>query len=248
MDFGRGRVVARRRRLSPDRRAGLLISSLAEMSARRLPWRWDSGLLGLCIIASVGLSRYVGIRGAPLPIDRAFSSVLGGNTDFIARGNPSWLWARVRDFSALGAGTTLTLSTVVVVLVLWLRGYRRDGLVAAAVIGGGSLANAGLKYLFSRTRPVAWDGSLPGPDSFPSGHTLMSTITFLTLVAVWRRFEPSVAIRRLALCLAGVLIVGVGLSRVYLGVHWITDVVAGWMFGVTWLLLCRHLIRRCERP
>jgi undecaprenyl-diphosphatase len=104
---------------------------------------------------------------------------------------------------------------------------------------GGSLLSSGLKIGFERARPdLVPHGATVYTKSFPSGHSFLSAVVYLTLGALLARVQPKRRLKIYLLGLAALLTVAVGLSRVYLGVHWPTDVLAGWTVGATWALLC----------
>jgi undecaprenyl-diphosphatase len=114
-----------------------------------------------------------------------------------------------------------------------------DLLTEVAVIGGGKLLNILLKDLFDRPRPV-WNGVFATESSpaFPSGHAMMSLLTYgFVVVLLWRAVHNRPA--RAALITGAVLLVGlIGFSRVYLGVHYPSDVIGGYVMGGAWLSLC----------
>ncbi|MFO1155676.1 MAG: phosphatase PAP2 family protein [Rhodospirillales bacterium] len=83
--------------------------------------------------------------------------------------------------------------------------------------------------------------------SFPNGHAMMSAITYLTLGALLARTQPRRRVKAYLLTSAVLLTLLVGTSRVYLGVHWPTDVLAGWWAGAGWAMLCRAVLRRLQR-
>lgn len=152
--------------------------------------------------------------------------------------------------SFVGQVPVLLLLTAIVALGVWARTRRwQPGLVLIAGMGGAGVLTYGLKVLVARHRPGAAFvlGPIDTGFSFPSGHTLMSTVFFLLLAAfVW-----SADVRRTAkvtaLVTAVVLSLAMGASRVYLGYHWGTDVVASWLVALTWLCLLAtaiHLIRQ----
>ena len=152
---------------------------------------------------------------------------------------PHWMEEVGRDFTALGGFAVLILVTFAVLGYLWLdRKYGALWFVMAAIFGGFALS-MGLKAAFSRPRPeIVPHLSLVYTSSFPSGHSMMSAVVFLTLGAMLGRFVTSLALKFYFLSLAVVLSLCIGLSRVYMGVHYPTDVLAGWAAGMAWATLC----------
>lgn len=154
----------------------------------------------------------------------------------------------MRDLTALGSTAVLTLFTVVTVAYLALFGTKRmASLVAVSMISGVSLVTM-FKDFFDRARPDLAYAELAAPGlSFPSGHTSMSAIAFLTIGALLAATRRRTGERFYILLTAGLITLLVGLSRIALGVHWTTDVIGGWAFGsawaVVWLLVARALNR-----
>jgi undecaprenyl-diphosphatase len=106
-------------------------------------------------------------------------------------------------------------------------------------IGGGLLLSTGLKLAFHRPRPdLVPYGANVSNTSFPSGHSMLSAVTYLTLGALLARSQPRKRLKAYFLLVAAFLSFLVGLSRIYLGVHWPTDVLAGWTAGAVWAILC----------
>ncbi|MEE2033207.1 phosphatase PAP2 family protein [Rhodococcus chondri] len=164
-----------------------------------------------------------------------------------------WLLVELREPALTTAVTALThtggivaVSVVAAVAVVWLvRMARTAGavLVAAAVLTGWPVMTL-LKQFFDRDRPPQPERLLELQTlSFPSGHAMMSAIlaTVFAVLAV-RSWPAGSRLRLIALTALGSYTVTVGLSRVYLGVHWLTDVVVGWLLGVLWALLWVWLI------
>ncbi|MFC4125174.1 phosphatase PAP2 family protein [Nocardia rhizosphaerae] len=153
------------------------------------------------------------------------------------RGEPLTSIARI----VTDLGDTLSMTILAAVVICWFAA-RRDLpnalLVAVASVGAGVLVVV-VKQLVGRHRPPEVTRLMEEPSlSYPSGHTLGSTVVIgivaLTVIPGLRH-RPT----RLAATVFAVLFpIAVGMSRIYLGVHWCTDVLAGWIFGVWWLLLC----------
>jgi undecaprenyl-diphosphatase len=152
---------------------------------------------------------------------------------------PSWLAHVARDVTALGGAAVLALVATAVVGFLWLRRmYGAMWLVIAATLGG-LIVSTALKQWFERPRPDIVPHLSPTyTSSFPSGHSLLSATVFLTLGALLGRIVQEFRLKAYFLITALILTFLVGLSRVYLGVHWPTDVLAGWCAGLAWATLC----------
>ena len=162
------------------------------------------------------------------------------------RDSHPWLAAIVRDFSSLGSTAVMTLFTVITVGYLALVSARVTALLVATSVTTGAVFVQILKAGFGRLRPDASFADLVATGlSFPSGHTSMSAIVFLTLGALIASTRSRVPERLYVLAAAALLALLVGVSRVLLGVHWATDVLGGWAFGaawaMAWLLLARFL-------
>jgi undecaprenyl-diphosphatase len=152
---------------------------------------------------------------------------------------PRWLEEMMRDFTALGSTGVLT------VMVLAIAGFlamTRKGHAALLVLGsvvGGVLISQTMKWAYARPRPeLVPHGAEVFTASFPSGHSMMAAVVYLTLGALLARTQPDRAVKAYVLTMAVLLMVLVGVSRVYLGVHWPTDVLAGWALGGLWALIC----------
>lgn len=152
---------------------------------------------------------------------------------------PEWLHVAAADVTALGSVTVLTL--LVVLAVALMASLRRwsEALVILIGAGGGVMISQGLKMAFGRERPdLAFRAVEAFNPSFPSGHAMLSAVVFLSLGALAARFSARKRIKALALGAAVTLSLLVGLSRIYLGVHWASDVLAGWSVGATWAMAC----------
>ncbi|WP_296720657.1 phosphatase PAP2 family protein [Erythrobacter sp.] len=161
---------------------------------------------------------------------------------------PGWIEEVGRDFTALGGVGVLTLLTLAVAGYFLLNGKRRAMWLMLAAVGSGLLVSTLLKQGFDRPRPdLVPHGSIVYTSSFPSGHSMLAAVTYLTLAALLVRVQPNRALKSYFLVLAVLLTLAVGISRVYLGVHWPSDVLAGWTVGASWALMFWLIARRLER-
>ena len=150
-----------------------------------------------------------------------------------------WLLDFMTDVTSLGSATVLTFITIFVsVFLLLQKKYDAFLLLVLATIGG-ALISVLLKEIYSRERPdlifrLATVSSL----SFPSGHSMMSAVFYLTQAAIVARFQRERKIRIYILSIAIFLTLIIGISRVFLGVHYPTDVLGGWTIGFAWASFC----------
>lgn len=154
-----------------------------------------------------------------------------------------------RDLTALGGFTLLTGVTLVASGLALFAGQRRLAVLGViAVIAGTGLMSL-LKQGFDRPRPsLVEHGTLVHNASFPSGHSMMAAMVYLTLGILLARTQPKKRVRAFIVTISVILTLLVGISRVYLGVHWPTDVVAGWMLGGAWALLFWLVAIRLDPP
>lgn len=158
---------------------------------------------------------------------------------------PAWVEVVVRDISALGGLLALGLLTIAACGYLWLKHKHQLAIFVAVSVAGGSLVNTLLKGFIGRPRPdIVPHGTSAALSSFPSGHAMMAAVVFLTLGALLALSADERRIKIYILSWSVLLTVSVGVSRVYLGVHWPTDVIAGWIAGAVWATLCLLVSRR----
>ena len=152
---------------------------------------------------------------------------------------PHWLVGAARDLTSLGSIAVLTL-IVLIVTGLFLNLRRpREALVMLLASGGGLALTDGLKDLFGRARPdVIYRAVEATRTSFPSGHAMLSATVFLTLGALCAGYSKRSLVKTYIMAVAMTLTLMVGVTRIYLGVHWMTDVLAGWSFGAAWATAC----------
>ena len=204
-------------------------------------------LVSLGLLGFIKLTEEV-VEGETLDFDHQVLLWFRNKTDLSDPIGPEWLEVVVRDITALGGLTTLTLLTVAACGYLWLRQRHKLALLVAASVTGGSLLNTLLKGFFARPRPdLVPHETTAALSSFPSGHAMMSAVVFLALGALLSLSSDDARIKIYILSWSVLLTVLVGISRVYLGVHWPTDIIAGWIAGGTWALICLLVSNRLTR-
>ena len=161
---------------------------------------------------------------------------------------PLWLQGAMRDITSLGSSAVLVLIVAAVIVYLLLIRRPMTALFTFIAVAGGQLLSTLLKVEIDRPRPdlvshLVNETSL----SFPSGHAMVSAVTYLTLGSLAARFLPGRTTKIFVLSLAMLTTLLVGVSRVYLGVHWPSDVLAGWCAGFAWAMLCWLAARLLQR-
>ncbi len=185
------------------------------------------------------------IEGETRAFDDAILRSLRQPGDLSVPIGPEWLTHVVTDITSLGGTTVLTLVTVGTVGYLLLALRRQTGMFVLFSVLGGWLLSTLLKIGIARPRPDIVPHLVDVHDlSFPSGHAMLSAVTYLTLGLLLSRVQASRATRLYVIAVALVLTLLVGLSRVYLGVHYPTDVLGGWCAGATWATICWMIARR----
>ncbi|MFX0540471.1 phosphatase PAP2 family protein [Roseovarius sp. S4756] len=144
----------------------------------------------------------------------------------------------MRDLTALGGVTVLTFISLSVLAYMLLLRQRSSAIFLAVAISGGLVLSNLAKYAFSRPRPdLVPHGVDAVTASFPSGHSMMAAVTYLTLAVMLARTATQVRTRVFYIAVASILTLLVGVSRVYLGVHWPSDILAGWSLGAAWAIM-----------
>jgi len=214
-------------------------------------------------IESRALILVIGITGALWAFFNVASEVTEGDTAdldrriLLALRNPADLSDPVgsrsfeeamRDITGLGGFTVVTLVTTVGVLAFLMHGRRRHALVLAGTVLLAEISSDLAKGFYARPRPdLVPHGSYVYSASFPSGHSALSAATFLTLAVLIASLEPNRGTKAMVFALAVALVIAIGVSRVYLGVHWPSDVLAGWCLGAAWALAAWIVLRRITR-
>ena len=161
---------------------------------------------------------------------------------------PRWLEEMARDITGLGGVGILTFLTFASAGFLTLQGKSHTALYLLSAIGTGIALSLALKAGFDRPRPdLVPHASYVYTSSFPSGHSMMSAVTYLTLGAVVAGAQDSRRLKAFFIGLAAFLSLCIGVTRVYLGVHWPTDILGGWTAGAAWALLCWALASRLRQ-
>ncbi len=200
-------------------------------------------LIGVAAIAA-GFWIFVALAGEVREgdtnsIDRAVLLAMRNPSDVRQPFGPPALESSARDVTALGGPTVLTFLTLAIGGFLILDGKRRTAFFLWGAVASGTVIGALLKDVYQRPRPDIVPHSMYASGaSFPSGHSMMSAVTYLTIGALLARSQTHRRLKSYFLVLSVLMTVSIGISRVYLGVHWPTDVLAGWTAGSVWALLC----------
>jgi undecaprenyl-diphosphatase len=179
------------------------------------------------------------MEGDTHAFDEALLHALRNPADLADPIGPLWIETAVRDVTSLGGTTILGVITLFALGYLVIDGKRSAALFVFIAVGGGAALSAVLKSAFARPRPELVAHMVEVYSlSFPSGHAMASAVTYLTLGALLTRLQSRRRLKAYLLAVAVTLTLLVGMSRVYLGVHWPTDVLAGWCAGAAWAMLC----------
>lgn len=210
-------------------------------------------VLGLCFLGLFILTAVWVTLDATPTLDTAIITGLRHADDVTNPLGPLWLEEGMRDITAMGSNWVLLYLSGLGAGLLYLRGYTRlAGYTVLSILLALAVTFA-LKYGFTRPRPdLVEHGTKTFTSSFPSAHAMMSAICYFTLAATSMPVSGLARVRWLFFIAAGVTTVLVGFSRVYLGVHWPTDILAGWFAGAMWVLLWYVLVihqrREPEQP
>jgi len=206
--------------------------------------RFELTVIILSTLLFGGIWLFVGVAGEVMEgdtqaIDETIVLALRNPADLADPIGPLWLEEIGRDLTALGGVAILTILTFGVVIFLFLQGTTRAAYFVTIAISGGVLLGTLLKSFFSRPRPdLVPHLSYVYTTSFPSGHSLNAAVVYLTLGVLLARLQQQRILKIYIMAVAAFVTIAVGISRVYLGVHWPTDVLGGWTAGAVWALLC----------
>ena len=204
----------------------------------------EVGLVAALLVAAGGILGFLAVAeemrdGELKAFDTGVLLALRNPHDLADPIGPQWLEIGMRDITSLGSIPVLALIVAIVIGYLVLARKPAVALLLAVSVGGGLLLGQFLKLRFDRPRPdlVAHLVDIHSL-SFPSSHAMLSAVTYLTIGALLTRVERRRIVRLYILVVAVVLTLLVGLSRIYLGVHWPSDVLAGWCAGAAWAMGC----------
>lgn len=212
----------------------------------RIPRKlWRKELLPLLVLALVAGGAWAFaeiadevIEGETHEVDERLLLALRTPGDPADPIGPEWIEEMARDITALGGIAVLAMLTAGVAGYLALQGKPSAAVLVLLAVGSGCVVGTGLKHSFSRQRPdLVPHETQVYTSSFPSGHAMIAAVTYLTLGALLMRIQSRRRVKAYLLALSITLTLLVGASRVYLGVHWPTDVLAGWTAGATWALI-----------
>lgn len=212
------------------------VKSFLQETLRRAVRDYASVLILLGVIAVVAGGLLVFVEVADEVLERESDQIDRMILNALRPSEPSqWVLESVRDITALGSTVVLTLWILVTGLFLALNKRYRACVFVILATGTGIIASSILKASIARDRPDVFAHDLyVVTASFPSGHAMMSAVVYLTLGALIAEVLDPPLQRLYAMLTAAFLAFSVGLSRLYLGVHWPTDVLAGWAAGAAW--------------
>jgi undecaprenyl-diphosphatase len=178
------------------------------------------------------------LEGEALALDEYLLLALREPTDLAVPLGPRWLEQTAVELTALGGYPFIVLLTLIVAGYLGVVAKPWAAVYVLVSISGGAALSAVLKEFFNRPRPEIVEQLVATHTaSFPSGHAMVGTVTYLTLGALLLRYARTRLEMIYIVCVVGFIAVSVGFTRVYLGVHWPSDVIAGWALGTSWAAL-----------
>jgi undecaprenyl-diphosphatase len=201
------------------------------------------------LICAAGFLAVALLHDQLLVLDQGLLTGLRAPGDLSDPLGPAWLEEAARDVTALGGTALIFLATGAIALGLLANGAPRLAAFTVVSVAGAQILSEALKYAVGRVRPdlVPHEVAVYSA-SLPSGHTMMAAAAYFTLAFALAREIRQRQNRVLLYCIAGLLVGLVGASRVYLGVHWPTDVVAGWFAGIAWALAAAMVYRSLLPP
>ncbi len=198
-------------------------------------------IFGVLLTSFTAFWIFIGIAGkiARQPVKAIDTTIL-----LSLQGGPRWLEDLVRDITALGSPGVLSLVVAVATVFLLLARKYRNAIFMLVTSLGGVVITALLKFTFDRPRPeLALQHVYADTASFPSAHAMLSIVVYLAFGLLATHAVTERALKCYVLGVAVLLGILVGFSRIYLGMHWPSDVLAGWSAGISWVLACWIVLR-----
>lgn len=223
----------------------MAVRVLSRLASRlRTPSLQELVPFAILALAAAMLAIFGRLAGAVLDgdthvLDEALLRALRNPADPADPIGPAWLEHMMRDVTSLGSFTVVALVSLGAIGYLLIDGKKAAALFVLVAVAGGTVLSELLKHVFARPRPELVAHLVDVQTmSFPSGHAMLSAVTFLTLGALLTRVQGRRRLKAYILSIAILLTLLIGASRVYLGVHWPTDVLAGWCAGAAWAMAC----------
>jgi undecaprenyl-diphosphatase len=220
-----------------------MADSRVTMARAGFGFSWAAYLIAALSLLFTAIAWTV-FEGYSAGFDRA--AILGLRTMLDPIG-AAWLAETARDVTSLGSVAVVFLVVIPFIGYLLLSGRRHSAFLMTGSVVGGLVLNDALKVVFDRPRPGL---SLPSvqvfTSSFPSGHAALSSVAYLSMGSLIARCAPMSYVKAYVMAVAVVLVFLIGTTRVYLGVHYPTDVLAGWCLGSAWAVTCWLIARTVE--
>ncbi len=177
-------------------------------------------------------------EGESARIDKQLLLMLRNPADITDPIGGRWLEEIMRDLTALGGAFVVTSISIIAFIYLLVSKQTARGWYLAVSVATGFMFSSLMKYGFDRPRPdLVPHGSIVYTSSFPSGHSLMSALAYLTLAVLLAEAQTRTSMKIYFMGVAISITLLTGISRVYLGVHWPSDVLAGWLGGASWAMM-----------
>ena len=201
-----------------------------------------------CLLFTFGVIAQSVTEGRSFAFDQRIVLALRDPVNPSAPIGPAWVQEGARDLTSLGSIIVLSILTLAFSGYLFLARKSAPAWLMIMAVFGGIALNDLLKLAFARPRPdLVYQAARVFTSSFPSGHAELSAIAYLTIAALLARTQSSFRIGCYFIALAAFLTILIGVSRVYLGVHYPSDVLAGWCIGTAWALGCWVLMTWIQR-